>query len=95
MANHESAKKRMRQSIRRRDRNRAARSECRTSVKAVREAIEAGDLESAEKLLRTVDQTLQSAATKGVYHQKTVSRHIGRLAQMLQKRKTQGAPATA
>lgn len=83
MANHKSAKKRIRQTVVRRDRNRATKSACKTAVRAVRLAATNGDLASAETLLRKAEKVLTTAATKGVYHKKNVSRRVSRLATLV------------
>ncbi len=80
MANHKSAEKRARQALKRRDRNRAVRSEVRTSVKAVRQAVEAGDASNAQARLRVAERTLRKAASKGVVKRETASRSVSRLA---------------
>ena len=51
MANKESAKKRNRQMIKRRSRNRAHRSRMRTEIKRLRSAIEGGEAQVARELL--------------------------------------------
>jgi len=79
MANHASAKKRIRQTIKRTARNRHVRSSVRTHVKRVREAIDAGDARQAQALLQTATRAIDMAVSKGVYHRKTGSRYISRL----------------
>ncbi|MFM1849125.1 MAG: Ribosomal protein, partial [Pseudomonadota bacterium] len=48
MANHKSAIKRHRQSLKRRDRNRDARAAVRTAIKKVRALVAAGDEKGAK-----------------------------------------------
>jgi len=79
MANTESARKRIRQSKTRTERNRARKSRVRTFVKAVEQAIGTGDKAAAADALRAAQPELQRAATKGVLHTNTVSRKISRL----------------
>jgi len=79
VANHKSAKKRARQSLRRRDRNRHDRSEMRTAVKRVRSAVESGENEAARSALTSAESQIRRAATKGLIHWKTASRRISRL----------------
>lgn len=78
MANHKSAKKRTRQSLKRRERNRHDRSELRTAVKQVRTAVSAGDAEAATAALRRAEKLL-GKASGGILHWKTASRQISRL----------------
>ena len=76
MANHKSAKKRARQDIVRRDRNRQVLSRVRTVVKGVRQAVDQGDAEAARKSLRAAERELRKAATKGVLPARRVSRSV-------------------
>ena len=85
MANHKSAKKRARQALKRRDRNRHVRSEMRTAVKKVRSAIEAGDGDGATTSLKQAESLLRRASTKGLMHWKTASRKISRLTKATNK----------
>lgn len=78
MATSESAKKRHRQSLVRRTRNKAVRTRVRTAVKNVLSAIaEKGDAASA---LRDAQKMLDRAASRGVIHRNTASRKASRLA---------------
>jgi small subunit ribosomal protein S20 len=80
LANHKSAEKRARQTIKRQERNRVVRGNVRTKVKAVRQAIEAGDGEIAVAKLRLAERAFRKAASKGVLKKATVSRSVSRLA---------------
>ncbi|MCB9600364.1 MAG: 30S ribosomal protein S20 [Sandaracinus sp.] len=79
MANHDSSKKRIRQTLKRTERNRHVRSTVRGSVKKVREAISTGDKTTALAALATAARRIDMAVSKGVYHRKTGSRYISRL----------------
>ncbi|KPK54244.1 MAG: 30S ribosomal protein S20 [Myxococcales bacterium SG8_38_1] len=79
MANHASAKKRARQTIKRTARNRNIRTNVRTCVKRVRSAVEAGDSGAAKKALIEAISRIDGAVSKGIYHRKTGSRYISRL----------------
>lgn len=79
MANTASARKRIRQTATRTERNKARRSRMRTFVKQVEEAISSGDKEAAQAALRAAQPEMQRAAGKGVIHDNTVSRKISRL----------------
>lgn len=80
MANHKSAIKRHRQSIKRNARNRAARTRMKNLVKEVRTAISAGDKASAEQALKGATVALDKSASKGVIHWKKAARKVSRLA---------------
>jgi small subunit ribosomal protein S20 len=79
MANTASARKRIRQTKTRTDRNRARKSRVHTFVKAVEAAIAGGDKQAAAAAPRAAQPELQRAAGKGVAHANTVSRKISRL----------------
>lgn len=85
MANHPSAEKRNRQRIVRTVRNRAVESTVRSSTKAVRAAIQAGEKAAAQKALQLAISQLGKAATKGVVHRKAASRSVSRLAAAVHK----------
>ena len=80
MANHKSAIKRHKQSVRRNERNRTARTRTKHVVKRVRVAIEARDREQASKELVFATSTLSRVAGKGIIHWKKAARKISRLA---------------
>ncbi len=80
MANIKSAKKRAKQSEVRRQRNVARRSDIKTAVKKVMEALERGDApENLAVLLRTAQAKIACAKGKHLLHANTASRKIGRL----------------
>ncbi len=80
MANHKSAIKRHKQSVKRNARNRAARTRVKNVVKEVRAAIQNNDKEAAQKALTYATSTLDKVASKGVIHWKKVARKVSRLA---------------
>jgi small subunit ribosomal protein S20 len=79
MANTASARKRIRQTIGRTERNHARKSRMRTFVKKVEVAIAAGDKAGAAVALRLAQPEMQRAASKGVVHRNTVARKLSRL----------------
>lgn len=79
MANHASAKKRARQTVKRTARNRHVRTGVRTSIKRVRAALESGNADEAKKALVDAISRIDGAVAKGIYHRKTGSRYISRL----------------
>jgi small subunit ribosomal protein S20 len=79
MANHPSAKKRIRQTERRTAINRARISRIRTFVKRVELAIAAGDKSAAAEEFKLAQPELHRGVTKGVLHRNTVSRKLSRL----------------
>ena len=79
MANHESSKKRIKQTIVRTERNKHVRSTVRSFVKTARLAIDSGDKAAAATALADAIRRIDMAVSKGVYHRKTGSRYISRL----------------
>ncbi|MDW8479886.1 MAG: 30S ribosomal protein S20 [Xanthomonadales bacterium] len=79
MANIKSAKKRARQSEKRRQRNASARSMLRTSIKKVLKALEAGDLEGARAAFAKAEPLLDRYAARGLIHRNKAARHKSRL----------------
>lgn len=79
MANTASARKRIRQTKVRTERNHARKSRMRTFVKKVELAIAGGDKAQAAEALRLAQPEMQRAAAKGVIHSNTVSRKLSRL----------------
>ncbi len=80
MANHKSAKKRIRRNAKRAVINRARMSRIRTFVKKVEIAIASGNATEAREALRSAQPELQRGVTRGVIHRNTASRKISRLA---------------
>ena len=79
MANHKSALKRHRQSLKLRDKNRAYKTRVKNLVKALRDAVAGKDPEKAQIALKDVTSMLDKAATKGVIHRRNAARRISRL----------------
>lgn len=74
-----SAKKRLRQNLARRARNRAGRSALKTQTRKVREACRNGELERAAAEFRVACKKLDQAAAKGLIHRNTAARLKSRL----------------
>mgnify|MGYP005737081329 CR=1 len=83
MANHASAKKRNRQNIKIRAHNRTQRSAVRTIIKKTRSAIEEGNSELANQLIRQAEKAIAKASSKGLYHKANAARKISRLAKQV------------
>jgi small subunit ribosomal protein S20 len=81
VANHPSAAKRHRQSLKRRIRARSAKSAVGTSVTKVNAAVAAGDKSTAQSELKAASVALAKAASKGLLHRRNASRRTARLAQ--------------
>jgi len=79
MANTASARKRIRQNVKRAERNTARKSRMRTFIKKVEVACASGDKAVAAEALRNAQPEMQRAAGKGVIHKNTVARKLSRL----------------
>jgi small subunit ribosomal protein S20 len=78
-----SAKKRVRQTLKRNARNRARKEILKTETKAFLVALTAGDSAKAAAALNKVTIRLDKIATKGAIHKKTASRRRSRLTKRL------------
>jgi small subunit ribosomal protein S20 len=81
LANHVSAAKRARQTVKITERKRHQRTTTRTHMKRVRAAVVAGDKSKAEAVLQECIKRVDQAVSKGLWHRKTGSRYISRLTQ--------------
>jgi small subunit ribosomal protein S20 len=83
MANHFSALKRARQTVKRTASNRANTSQMRSALRIMRESLEKGDKSAAEQTYRQTVSALDKAIQKGVLHENTASRYKSRLSARL------------
>ena len=79
MANTSSAKKAVRKIARRTAINRSRRSQMRTYLRKVEEAIATGSRSAAAAALQVAAPLLMRAAQKGIVHKNTASRKVSRL----------------
>jgi small subunit ribosomal protein S20 len=79
MANTSSAKKAVRKIERKTAVNRSRRSQMRTFIRKVEEAIASGDATVAKTALASAEPIMMRAAQKGIVHKNTASRRISRL----------------
>jgi small subunit ribosomal protein S20 len=79
MANHKSAKKRIKQTVKRTERNRYYRTRFKNIVKAVREAVEAGNKEAALEAFKIANKQIHHFVSKGFIKKQTASRKVSRL----------------
>ena len=79
MANTPSAKKRVRQLVRKTEVNKARRSRIKTFIKKVEESIIAGESGNAKNAFKLAQPEIQRGVTKGIFHKNTASRKISRL----------------
>ncbi len=79
MPNTKSAKKRLRQNVVHRTRNRSIKQAVRTQCRKVRQAIEAGDAEAAEAEFRLAAKKLDWAGGRNIIHRNAAARTKSRL----------------
>lgn len=80
MANTKSAKRAVRQISRRTVVNKAQRSQMRSSIRKVEEAIATGNKEAAQAALKEAEPIMARTAQKGLLHRRAASRKVSRLA---------------
>lgn len=79
MANIKSAIKRARQTIKRREHNVAARSQLRTAIKGVLNAVSEGKKDEAVANLKSAVPVIDSMVNKGIIHRNKAARHKSQL----------------
>jgi small subunit ribosomal protein S20 len=79
MPNIQSARKRLKQSLLRRERNRSTKKAIHTECKKVLAAVTAGSAEQAESELRKAAKLLDKSAAKHVIHRNAAARAKSRL----------------
>jgi len=80
VANIKSQLKRIRTNEKARLRNKAVKSELKTYVRRVREAVAAGDKDAATNALATASRKLDKAVSKGVIHKNQAANRKSALA---------------
>lgn len=94
MANHKSAAKRARQSIRKTLTNNNRKSSVRTSEKHLTAAIAAGKVAELPTLLQNFMSQISKAAKNGVFKRETASRKVSRLSARVHATLTSKGTAT-
>jgi small subunit ribosomal protein S20 len=79
MANHKSAKKRIIQTIKKTERNRFYKTRIKNLTKAVKEAVEAGEVEKAQEAFKLANKKLHHFVSKGILKKNTAARKVSRL----------------
>lgn len=83
MANIKSAKKRIGITAKKTEINKSKKTEIKTYMKKFDNAIEAGNVDEARIILKTLDKKLKRAAQKNILHKNNASRKISRLTKKL------------
>lgn len=79
MPHSASAKKRHRQNLRNRERNRAVKSEIKSKIRKVLDAISSGDVTTAKEQFRGMSKATDRAAASGTIHRNRAARIKSRL----------------
>jgi small subunit ribosomal protein S20 len=88
VAHSNSAKKRIRQNVKRRARNRWRKARVKDAVKSFEDALHAGNKDEAAKQLQACYKRLDQVAAKGTMHKNAASRKKARLARRLSRLST-------
>lgn len=80
MAHHASAKKALRQSIKKREMNKSRSSDMKTFVKKVEAAIAAKDINLAQEMFKLAQSKIMKTARKDIIKKNTASRRVSNLA---------------
>ena len=83
MANIKSQIKRNKTNEKARQRNKAYKSELKTYVRKVREAVAEGDAKNAESALKAASRKLDKAVSKGVIHKNQAANRKSGLAKLV------------
>lgn len=83
MANIKSQKKRILTNEKARLRNQAVKSELKTYVRRVREAVAGGDKDRASEALQAAGRKLDKAVSKGVIHANQAAKRKSKLAKQV------------
>lgn len=87
MPSHVSAEKRVRKTVRRTAINKNRKSQIRTAVRKVEEALASGNRADAAAALKVAEPQIMRGVSKGVIHKNTGARKVSRLAARLKKLK--------
>ena len=86
MAQHASALKAHRQSLKNRERNRQYRSRLRNALRSIRVAIDGKDLTAAKSALKETISLIDKMASKGIIHRNAAGRYKSRLSTRLARK---------
>lgn len=85
MANIKSAKKRIKVTKTKTERNKAQKSKIKMFVKKIDQLIKSGNKSEANKILIEATKAIDMAAKKGVFHKNNAARKVGRLTKAVNK----------
>lgn len=79
MANHKSSEKRIRQTIKRTERNRFYKTRIKNITRAFHEALGAKDLQKARDSFKLANREFHKYVSKGILKKNTAARKVSRL----------------
>ena len=79
MPNKASAKKRLRQTVKKTTENKNRKTRIKTFIKKVEQALVQGDQDAANQVFSTAQSEIMKGVSKGVVHKNSASRKISRL----------------
>jgi small subunit ribosomal protein S20 len=85
MPQRKSAKKELKKSLKRRQRNLKIKQQIKIAIKKFKKSIESKDVDTSRKALQSVFKILDKSASKRVIHPNKASRKKSRLSKMLNK----------
>ena len=85
MADHKSAKKRIRRNARAAVVNGARANRMRTFIKKIELALASGDAPAAEIALKQAQPEIQRGVAKGILHKNTAARRLSRLSASIKR----------
>ncbi|QUS42177.1 30S ribosomal protein S20 [Tardiphaga alba] len=85
MANTTSAKKATRKIARRTIVNKSRRTQMRSALRTVEDAIKTGDVNAAKEAMKAAEPALMKAAQQNIVHKNLASRKVSRLTHQIAK----------
>ncbi|TWT80927.1 30S ribosomal protein S20 [Planctomycetes bacterium CA13] len=85
MPNTLSSKKRLRQNAKLRLRNRASKTNMRSTLRTVRDAVKEGDTDKMQAAFRVAVKKLDQAASKNIIHKNAAARTKSRLSKLVKE----------
>ncbi len=85
MANIKSAKKRIKVTKTKTERNKIQKSKIKMFTKKIDSLVKSGNKDEAKKTLIEATKAIDMAASKGVYHKNNAARKVGRLQKAVNK----------
>lgn len=85
MANIKSAKKRIKVTTTKTERNKVQKSKIKMFVKKINQLVKDGNKSEANKILAEATKAIDMAASKGVFHKNNAARKVGRLTKAINK----------